>query len=118
MFRRVETLKEGEYHHGIKGLFRIKYRYPEVNKALNDLPEPPSPIQQQCFYHTGLPYRFFFTEKGWDLFGKVLANAAERAGVLERIRELEETVANIVWQDEFQVIVEWDQPSNEGVSST
>jgi hypothetical protein len=48
--------------------------------------------------------RFYFTEKGWQLFGRVVAANAHKAGQVVRVRRCKNPDASqIIYEDEFQV---------------
>jgi hypothetical protein len=48
--------------------------------------------------------RFYFTEKGWKLFGRVVAANARKAGLVARVRRCKNPDSSqIIYEDEFQV---------------
>lgn len=49
--------------------------------------------------------RFYFTEKGWNLYGRRVIAACQRHNAVYRVLAVEEHDVDVIYQDEVQVVV-------------
>jgi hypothetical protein len=110
MYRRVERINHypprpgsvddqhdrRDIKHGIMGVST-----PEVADAWisDDVPDlhAPKHLHKNC--------RFYFTELGWEVYGRRIVAACIRSRQDYRVLRIKEASADIVWQDDYQVAV-------------
>ncbi len=51
--------------------------------------------------------RYYFTEKGWEMFGRQVVAACRDSGQQYRVMAVRERDVRILYQDEMQVMVEF-----------
>jgi TusA-related sulfurtransferase len=62
-----------------------------------DMPAPKKNIQKNC--------RFYFTEKGWDVYGRAIVKACQKVGQEYRVIRIKENSVDVFYKDEIQVVV-------------
>jgi hypothetical protein len=68
-----------------------------VFEAWWDMPIPKKPINKNC--------RFYFTEKGWDIYGREIIKACQRVGQEYRVISVKEKSVDVYYIDDIQVVV-------------
>jgi hypothetical protein len=107
MFRRIELINHwspqprsplpslrswGFFKHGLCGVTM----FADVVDPWVDMKAPKN-LNKNC--------RFFFTEKGWDKYGRQTVKACLRTGQKFRIIKVKEKSVDPVYRDEYQVAV-------------
>ena len=49
--------------------------------------------------------RYYFTEKGWDLYGRKIVKACQRTGQEYRVLKVKENAVEPLYKDDVQVVV-------------
>jgi hypothetical protein len=49
--------------------------------------------------------RFFFTEEGWDKYGRKIVSACKKSGQKFRIHKIKENKRDVAYQDKIQVVL-------------
>jgi hypothetical protein len=62
-----------------------------------DMPIPRKSIRKNC--------RFYFTEKGWDVYGRAIVKACQKVGQEYRVIRIKENSVEVFYEDEIQVMV-------------
>ena len=102
MYRRIELITQftvGKTENKtlyIKGGLCFIPTTKEVCEAWLDLPLPRKPIRKNC--------RFYFTEKGWDVYGRAVVKACQKTGQEYRVIRIKEKSVDVVYQDEYQAV--------------
>jgi hypothetical protein len=68
-----------------------------VFEAWMDMPIPKKSINKNC--------RFYFTEKGWNIYGRAIIKACQNAGQEYRVIRIKENSVDVYYKDEIQVVV-------------
>jgi hypothetical protein len=68
-----------------------------VFEAWMDMPAPKKAINKNC--------RFYFTEKGWDVYGREIIKACRKAGQEYRVLSIKENSVEVFYKDEIQAVV-------------
>ncbi len=68
-----------------------------VYQVWMDMPAPKKRIRKNC--------RFYFTEKGWDIYGRAIVKACQRVGQEYRVIRVKENAVDVVYKDEIQAVV-------------
>jgi hypothetical protein len=68
-----------------------------VSEAWSDMPAPRKNIRKNC--------RFYFTEKGWKLYGRATIKACQKVGQEYRVKRVKEKSVEVFYADEIQVMV-------------
>lgn len=69
----------------------------DVREAWHDMPPPPRRLSKNV--------RFYFTEKGWNIYGRRTIKLCQRVGQQYRVIRIKEKSVDVVFRDEFQVAV-------------
>ena len=101
MYRRIQLINEGRDE---DGAFRSRIsgimgpQTPEVSAAWwSDLDMPRRDVYKNA--------RFYFTEAGWDRFGRAIVAAARESGQRIRVLRTKEKDVDALYRDEWQVMV-------------
>jgi hypothetical protein len=62
-----------------------------------DMPAPKKYIGKNC--------RFYFTEKGWDLYGRAIIKACQKVEQEYRVIRIKENSVEVFYKDDIQVMV-------------
>lgn len=68
-----------------------------VTEAWGQMPSPKKSIRRNC--------RFYFTEEGWQQYGRPTITACQQTNQEYRILRIKEKSVDIVYRDEYQVAV-------------
>lgn len=68
-----------------------------VAEVWMNMPAPNKPVRKNC--------RFYFTEKGWDVYGRKIINACQKVGQEYRVKRIKENSVDVFYKDEIQVVV-------------
>jgi hypothetical protein len=68
-----------------------------IFEVWSDMPAPKKRIRKNC--------RFFFTEVGWNTYGRKIIQACQRVGQEYRVLRVKENSVEVVYKDEIQVVV-------------
>jgi hypothetical protein len=107
MFRRIELINEfksnsennfAAFKHGLCGVSAG-----EVADAWTMLNSPKKLVRKNC--------RFFFTEKGWDKYGRKTVEACLKSDQKFRIVTVKEKSVDVIYKDELQVAVRFRKKS-------
>jgi hypothetical protein len=103
MYRRIEMISHYDvdlpdrkiWHHkaGICYIF-VK---PGVAESWEDMPIPRKRIPKNG--------RYYFTEKGWDTYGRKIIKACLRSGQEYRVLKIKENAGEPLYKDDIQVVV-------------
>jgi hypothetical protein len=104
MYRRIELIShlpidvEGVYRKmlDIKGGICSPQHY-EVIEVWHDMPIPRKRIWKNC--------RFYFTERGWKVYGRAIVKACQKVGQEYRVICIKENSVDAFYKDEIQVVV-------------
>jgi hypothetical protein len=91
-----DATKEDYKSRGIMGLCFCDYPE-EAMQAWINLPGPKKRIRKNV--------RFYFTEKGWDKYGRATVKALMRTGTKYRVIVVEEHDVSVQYRDEWQVTI-------------
>lgn len=103
MYRRIELIshlpsideKERIWH--FKGGICFIVCNLDVALSWIDMPAPRKEIRKNC--------RYYFTEKGWDLYGRKIIKACMRTGQDYRVLKVKENAVEPLYKDDIQVVV-------------
>lgn len=96
MFRRIELItKIGkmEFKQGLCGFCEEAV----ADAWADDMPGPKKKLHKNC--------RFFFTELGWDEFGRNIVAACISSGQRYRVISVKERSVDVMYGDKYQVAV-------------
>lgn len=68
-----------------------------VAEVWTDLQAPKKRISKNC--------RFYFTEKGWNHYGRGIVKACQKVGQEYRVIRIKENSVDVFYKDEMQVVV-------------
>lgn len=103
MYRRIELISHLSVDTPDQKIFDIKGGLCfvpvtlEVAEAWVHLQAPTRRISKNC--------RFFFTEKGWDVFGRKIIRACQASGQEYRVIRIKEHSVDVFYKDEYQAVV-------------
>lgn len=100
MYRRIELInhfpaKDGSTHSYIHGLCGISHEL--VADAWFEMQGPRKPIKKNV--------RFYFTEKGWEMYGRKAVEACQKCNQEYRIIATEEHDVSVYYKDDIQVCI-------------
>jgi hypothetical protein len=101
MYRRIQLInhirqKDGSVDHLISGIcFTIQTS--EVAESWIDLNTPRRRLNKNL--------RFYFTEAGWEKYGRAIVAACQRSGQGYRVLRTKERSVDVFYKDEWQVAV-------------
>lgn len=98
MFRRIETVAFG-MKIGIWGVVLADDE--DAADALCDLPGPKN-HHKNC--------RFYFTELGWNRYGRRILQGVLRCGQQVQVKTVKENSVEVMWKDKWQVAVRPRKP--------
>jgi hypothetical protein len=68
-----------------------------IFEVWSDMPGPTKAINKNC--------RFYFTEKGWKVYGRAIVKACQQVGQEYRVLRVKENAVDVFYKDEIQVVV-------------
>ena len=102
MYRRIELIAhqpvdeaDRKIEH-IKGGIMTTPSEMEVIEAWIDMPGPRKSIPKNG--------RFYFTEKGWDKYGRAVIKACQKTGQEYRVIRIKENAVEVLYKDDIQVM--------------
>ncbi len=69
----------------------------EVIEVWMDMPAPKKRIMKNC--------RFYFTEKGWKVYGRDIVKTCQQVGQEYRVIRIKEKSVDVFYKDEIQAVV-------------
>ncbi len=103
MYRRIELISQFSSEEvnqkmvDIKGGICFVPSKEGVFEVWSDMPAPNKPINKNC--------RFYFTEKGWDVYGRAIVKVCQQVEQEYRVIRIKENSVDVFYEDEIQVVV-------------
>lgn len=103
MYRRVEMISHAPVDWDDRKVFDIKGGLcfipvkEGVSEVWIEMRAPTKRIAKNC--------RFFFTEHGWDVYGRKIIQACQQLGQEYRVIRIKENSVDVFYKDEIQVVV-------------